>query len=370
MKKYYCFLSLLILLSSSAWAQSPFTYENLVEIIRSKHLKSVEETLPYFPPEMRSNFTLVYDSFSLQKSSFQYPRSIMFGTDAKFTCTFGGHKTLEGFESLECYQFRDNSKTFDFREIAFPTEENLLKEAAFSLPNQRALSNTSCTMCHSKDPHPIWENYPEWPGVYGSIDDSYNQTAFKIIKQEDSEKLKLELESLLQFKKTVSSSTRYRHLEFSGWSKVAPYSESFKSKNLSARPNFRFTSLLKALMVERNHRLIRNLPKAEYLRQLKHLTCDDSEAQAQSLGRYFSAFDWTPTLRTLSGHVGNKLAIVGGFDFSDGYASLNLLVSREAKKSLFATGELNDIYEWNSGRLETKVLVDECASLRQKADSN
>ncbi len=369
MKNYYIFLGLGILLTSSSWAQSSFTYESLVETIKSKNLKSVEETLPYFPSEMRSNFTLVYDSLSLQKSSFQYPRAIMFGTDAKLTCTFGGHKSLVGFESLECYQYHADSKTFDFREIVFPTEENLLTEAAFSKTNQRALSNFSCTTCHSKDPHPIWENYPEWPGVYGSIDDSYHKNSFGAIRLEDSKKLKIELENLLQFKGTVSSSQRYSHLNFSGLSGVEPYSKVYKNKNFKDRPNLRFTGLLKGLMVQRNHRLMLELPKAEYLRQYVYMTCHESEKYARYGKIIIPAFEWTPTFRTLGGFIGNKLNIVEINDFSDGYATMNLEVQREMEKKLFADGELDDVYELKSGRLKVKPIVDFCGVLRKKADA-
>ena len=157
---------------------SSFKYEDLVSLIKSKKLSSVESVLPYFPESFRKNFLLIRDSLSLQKSDDLHPRAILFGQDATLTCSFGGHDSLAGFNTIECFQFRENTAKFEFHEIVFPNQENGLKDAAFSLPNRQAIGAISCSGCHSQDPRPNWEPYSRWKGAYGSFDDSFNFSLF------------------------------------------------------------------------------------------------------------------------------------------------------------------------------------------------
>ena len=162
---------LLFIATAPSLAES-FKYENLVDLIKNNHLQHLEEVLPLLPEEMRSHYTLMRKSRSLQEASDLGPRVIMFGRNAKLTCAFNGDSQQRGFDSLECFQFREESNSFDFRQIQFPTEENKLLEVQYSEPNRTVDKTISCSGCHMADPRPNWDSYSHWPGAYGEDDDN------------------------------------------------------------------------------------------------------------------------------------------------------------------------------------------------------
>jgi hypothetical protein len=167
--KFILFL-ITLFFCGSASAES-FTYADLVHLIQQKNITSIEDLLPQLPETFRSNYTLMHTSGSLQEASFTSPRAILFGEDASLTCTFNGDSAQNGFDNLECFQFQPQERSFDFRQIAFPSPRNHLKGVAFSNSGQSADGTISCSDCHGSDPRPNWDGYPAWPGAYGSNDD-------------------------------------------------------------------------------------------------------------------------------------------------------------------------------------------------------
>lgn len=161
--------------NASEVAPSRFAYEDLVGLIRGQNVRSVAELLPLLPEELRSNYALMRQSRSLQFASPRHPRVILFGRDARLTCAFSGDPKEPSFDTLECVQFRERERTFDFREVQFPTAANGLAEVRFSDTNVSADGRTSCTTCHGADPRPNWNGYSRWPGAYGSDDDTMSE---------------------------------------------------------------------------------------------------------------------------------------------------------------------------------------------------
>jgi hypothetical protein len=151
---------------------SRFTYEDLVALIQGQGLTSIEEVLPKLPAELRSGYALMRKSRSLQFASAENPRVILYGLDATLTCAFSGDPTQPRFDTLECFQFRENERLFDFREIQFPTAANGLGHVVFSGSNVSTDGHTQCATCHGADPRPNWDAYARWPGAYGSDDDT------------------------------------------------------------------------------------------------------------------------------------------------------------------------------------------------------
>ncbi len=62
-----------------------FTYESLVDLIRKNDLRTMEEVLPRLPKALRSNFTLMHRSLSVQPAAFGEPRVILYGKEATLT---------------------------------------------------------------------------------------------------------------------------------------------------------------------------------------------------------------------------------------------------------------------------------------------
>ncbi len=217
------FLSICILfVLSSAHALSDPTFEDISQLITSKNIKSVDSLLPLLPKEYRSEFTLMYRSDSIQHASPLNPRAIIFGKTAQtlisFTCESGncvGGSDIEegkkitkgpgkgmiqaGFGRLEVIQWRNDSKSFEFREISFPKTED--GKVQISEPNP-----AQCLKCHGvSDPRPIWAPYRNWPGAYGGRNDFSGPGVPRYLDDESAESLK-------EFINSAPERKNYRHL--------------------------------------------------------------------------------------------------------------------------------------------------------------
>lgn len=143
-------------------------YELLKNRIETCGLRTVESVIAILPESHLKNYTLMHTSASAQGSSYQNPRAILYGEDARLIVAFNGESSQAAYQDLELIQFRDDSKQFEFRRIRFP-EGSSRGEAfvAFSEPNPK-----QCLHCHRAEPRPVWEPYLVWPGAYGGEDDS------------------------------------------------------------------------------------------------------------------------------------------------------------------------------------------------------
>jgi len=128
---------------------------------------SIEELVPLLPKALRGNFTFVYDSRSPFHDSISplAPRVVMFTDDARLVLTFTGDPAKPGYNLLETMTFDDDSASFRFRAYLLPAgaRGGWRPDAAAS----------DCTACHGKDPRPIYDSYPLWPGFYGSVLDTF-----------------------------------------------------------------------------------------------------------------------------------------------------------------------------------------------------
>ena len=247
-----------------------FDYEALVSLIQDHHLTKIEDVLPLLPAEMRANYTLMHHSRSLQSSSFENPRAILFGKDASLVCTFNGSISQTGFDALECMQFRSASASFDFRQIQFPTTENQLKSVSFSESGKSADGRISCSACHTTDNRPNWLVYANWQGSYGANDDG----------------LKQDLKAYLGFVSKRPLHPRYRFL-IQGTAPTDPYI--VHGNAVQNRPNLRLSDLLGRMNALRDAKILSGITsrKNQLAFALGALTCSiepDDEAALQSKG--------------------------------------------------------------------------------------
>jgi hypothetical protein len=126
-------------------------------LIEQQNPKSVEETLGLLPKSTFDQYALVYSSRSLQGATAPNPRAIVY-LKSGLTFAFNGDAKEDGFNVLEFMQFNQSSKKFEFHELSFVGGKPIL-----SKPD-------TCLKCHGDNPHPIWDAYFFWPGVYGSED--------------------------------------------------------------------------------------------------------------------------------------------------------------------------------------------------------
>ncbi len=153
------------------------------KILIDKKIQSVERALPElvaaYPKFFRFR-TMLYNSLSLQESSFTEPRVIVFGAEAKFILAFNGNQNMRGGMGFETVEYSPSSQSFLFRAVVFkyPGFDRAkihLEPGEIALENDQLLISTPnpkvCQACHGTVTRPIWGTYFFWPGAYGSDDD-------------------------------------------------------------------------------------------------------------------------------------------------------------------------------------------------------
>jgi hypothetical protein len=154
---------------------APLTYESVVGLVQARNLRSIDDLLaqPEFTVPFRRGFTAMFQSQSLQHADPLNPRIILYGEDATlvmaFTCATGdcgtGSAGVANGDHLEIVQWREDTKSFEYRDIAFP-------EGGTGAPVFSEANPHQCLGCHAaSDPRPNWEPYNQWPGAYGGNDD-------------------------------------------------------------------------------------------------------------------------------------------------------------------------------------------------------
>lgn len=172
-----CGLPILLLALAAApqpaFCQAPsFDEQSLQALLQNnpatgRPVDSIEELVPLLPKELRSNFTLVYDSRSPFHDSISpnYPRVILFTGDARLVLTFTGDEQKPGANLLESLSFDADSARFRLRAYLLPAAER----TGWQPPAEAA----NCARCHGVDARPIFDSYPLWPGFYGSQQDTF-----------------------------------------------------------------------------------------------------------------------------------------------------------------------------------------------------
>jgi hypothetical protein len=200
-----------------------FTFEDLMKLINTKHITSIDNLIPELPEALRHSYTLMRKTGSLQDASREAPRAILFGKDAKLILTFNGEPAQLGYDELEVIQFRDQTKEFEFRDINFAGGRLVV-----SKPNP-----IDCVSCHSGlntnlGLRPNWMPYNQWFGAFGEHDDVPS----------DADKA-----ALIK----VAKLPRYSALDHPN--DIYPFSNS-EFDNLNLRPNWRLSELLNRLQAQ------------------------------------------------------------------------------------------------------------------------
>ncbi|NJL25410.1 MAG: hypothetical protein HC902_09690, partial [Calothrix sp. SM1_5_4] len=168
-------------------AKSPdynFSCKELNELLAATQPSTVEEVLAGIRkarPKFLTQTTYVYQTLTNDDASTIYPRTVVFGGDAKTVLAFNGHPKQRGYERLETMCFDESESRFDFLDIVFPkeapapealtdlTEEE--KAAKYvTIPGGRGMRE--CKRCHETPSRPNWDVFALWPGIYGSVEDS------------------------------------------------------------------------------------------------------------------------------------------------------------------------------------------------------
>ncbi len=229
LRRMFPLAALFLFLSGFGYSQARASWdlEGLRATIVSDGLTSVESVLEKLPSEMRNHFVLGYRSQSASDASMEHPRVITYSPETKLILAFNGSPDQIGYWNLEAMQFRETTNTFDLMEIAFD-------KSGQAMPRFSDLNPSRCLACHGyANPHPIWEPYNQWPGFFGSDDDTLVVDG--------------EWDGLGRFLKRAPTHGRYQYLDLS---QVTP-SLKGSSERIPNEPNISFTTFIQWLNLKR-----------------------------------------------------------------------------------------------------------------------
>jgi hypothetical protein len=155
-------LPLILVLAAPAAHADSFGFASLEALIRTHDIGTVNELLAALPATQRRNYALMFDSRSLQEASFENPRVILYGPDARFVMTFNGGAAQRGFRAVETLEFDAVTREFRLRELEFPERPGGAAAVRVSEADPER-----CLRCHGSPPRPLWDSFPLWPGAYG-----------------------------------------------------------------------------------------------------------------------------------------------------------------------------------------------------------
>ena len=128
----------------------------LFDFVQANGIGTVSELLSVLPDHYNKNYTLVETTRTTGHSSLEFPRIILFGSEARFMMNVATDPTDPDYERLDVSYMNKDSGNWEF--------------AQFDFTNSQASLNAnpaSCTQCHGSPARPIWGTYLNWPGVIG-----------------------------------------------------------------------------------------------------------------------------------------------------------------------------------------------------------
>jgi hypothetical protein len=230
-------------LACSSIAHALVQFSDFENILRSPAGDSIENILGALPMEMRQNFVNIYKSHSLQQSSPENPRTLLFDSTGSLILTFNGSPDQYGYHSIESAEFNVADQRIRYREIIFRkdlkiekpeipwTEDSLIQTAALAKDeiaffDDRVLvtkaNPSKCMGCHADNIYNmnnidgslpdrkaryIWPTYPTWQGIYGSNDSGPDAAH--------------EPQNYAHFRSLAAQNPRYRFLQFGSDSTLA-----------------------------------------------------------------------------------------------------------------------------------------------------
>jgi hypothetical protein len=231
----------------------------------------MEDVLIKLSPELKSNYSLVYESRSPIGASLKTPRVVLMNKDASVMISFAGSSDMRGGHQLEIIERGNHLEPFRFKRIDFskPASERI----------EYAPSN--CMGCHGikgtkLGMRPIWDTYPDWPGMYGSSHSGEvvgnMLTGRQVVGTSTMPILDFEKQAFSDFQKNSAQQGRYQIL--------ADLPK--KSLKQMAESNTRNTELIAKSNFERLKQVIKNLPPEMTLEEFVYLDIAFNQKRALS----------------------------------------------------------------------------------------
>jgi len=142
--------------SAATELRLPLSSKTLAKYLVANPAASIESLLLDLPNSYRDHFVLMHHSRSLHRSTYEEPRQIFFGPDARFLLGVGGVPGDPRFQIVEFAEFEESEGRYYFGTIDF------------RIPGKPIVTPkiVSCQGCHASPTRPIWGQYPRWAGAY------------------------------------------------------------------------------------------------------------------------------------------------------------------------------------------------------------
>lgn len=186
------------IIAAQAWGQvpeTPLNLNSLKRLISDRNITSIEGLLQALPNDYKQSYVFLYQSRSLQTASPEYPRTVLFGKDAKLVLSFEGNPTYPRFQNIEMIEWNPQESKFQFHSMDF--------NPSARTPPRITENMLMCTGCHRTDARPNWDTFNFWPGVYGSISRDGKSSVRRGLQ---------EYENYANFLATNRNRGRYRYL--------------------------------------------------------------------------------------------------------------------------------------------------------------
>ena len=224
-----CVLLWCLILGTSGLAHAEsFDFDSLRRLVETRRIQTIEDLIAALPDDLRTHYALVFSSRSLQGASFDAPRVILFGSDARLIVTFNGDASERGNSAIETAEFDPINSRFVFRELTFSGDSGSAR-ATVSAPNP-----ARCIACHGLPARPIWDVPPLWPGAYGEHYHAGLSSA--------------EVSGIREFLRSQPTHPRYRYLvgaaAFADRETYAPSSRATYNGLSAEPPNAQLSALL------------------------------------------------------------------------------------------------------------------------------
>lgn len=212
----------LLLFSLAPAAEAGFTYADLVKLIKTKNIQSVEKLTAALPPELQTDATFRLRPHNrIQEGT----RAIRFTPNGRLILAHNDDAQKPGGHSVEVMEVSP-AGNIQLHLITFPEAKG---PPAISSDNKSREKRQlqSCLACHGDPPRMIWPSYNDWPDACGAKDDVADGEC-------------------LAFLKAAKNNPRFKDLKWDPANPAWPYYASGNRENRLVRrmPNTRFTNLV------------------------------------------------------------------------------------------------------------------------------
>jgi hypothetical protein len=179
-----------------------FDRQNLQNLSQTGKIETIAQIIQMAPDCFKANQVAVYKSHSLHCANTKAPRMILYANNednGTTVCSFNSGQKSDYPEfysaapdrdchenALECQQFNPQTSRFEYFQVTVPKNDQgqLFNTSVLNTVVSDANPST-CLTCHrgntkflgNPNPRPNLENYPAWPGMYGSMHDKFDATS-------------------------------------------------------------------------------------------------------------------------------------------------------------------------------------------------